>query len=865
MRVVLVAAVLAVCASYAAAQAALVTLQDSSIPVTASDIQQGATNAPIYGFSLTRVGGTGVVTIDALDFSQLGSATTSDFTAMYLYSVPFTGTPTLLDTITTTPFSFSGFNVSLTAGSPHNFTILVDVPVAATVGNQFQCQVTNAGVTVTGATVSPATVTGQVHTIVAPSGAQMQVRDSLSNAIASGTTYDMAAAQGDTPVAGQTYTFEILSTGSVNLDLTGATPVVVTAGGNCSVSVTQQPASVSIPPTTSVTFDVLVDPTNPGTFSFNVVIQNNSTTNPYVFAVDGNAVAPGTATQLVITTQPGGGTGGVAWPQQPVVQAQDAGGNLINTFSGTIDVTITTNPGTGNLSGTTSFATTNGEWSFTDLSIDEAGTGYRLTFTCTGLSDAVSDLFNITVGPAAQLAITTQPGNGTGGLPLSTAPVVQVQDAGGNALTSDAGRTITAAILTGPGQIVAGGTANTSGGSATFSALAVDLAGTYTLEFTATSLTGATSGSFDITVGPAAALMIVTQPGGAAAGQPFNTQPVVHVVDAGGNLRTGDNATLVDASLIGGTGGAVLGGTTQVQASGGVVTFTDLEVDLPGAGYQLEFVDSVASLAVVTSAAFGVSGTATQLAVVTQPGGAVAGASFVTQPVVEIRDALGSVVASDNTTVVSVTLVAGTGNLGGTLTATASAGVATFTNLSIDTAGAGFQLEFTSTPTLTTVQSVVFSVAGVAAQLAIVQQPGGAAPGVAFTQQPVIEVRDAAGVLVATDNATQVTVSITVGTGDASAVLSGTATVTAVDGVVTFAGLSIDLAGSGYTLDFDDGGALTDVTSAAFNVTAPGTGGGGGGKDSDSCSTTDGGNQSLLWLLLACGIIGASRLRRGRA
>lgn len=865
MRIILVAAVLAVCASYAAAQGGPpVTLGDSSVPVAASDIQQGATDAPIYGFSLTRAGGPGVVTFDALDFSQLGSATTSDFTAMYLYSVPFTGTPTLLGTITTTPFSFSGFSFSLTTGSPNNFTILVDVPVAATLGNQFQCQVTNAGVTVTGATVSAATITGQVHTIVAPSGAQMSVEDSLNNAIASATTYDMAAAQGDTPVAGQTYTFEILSTGSVNLDLTGTTPVVATAGANCAVSVTQ-PASVSIPPTTSVTFDVLVDPTAAGAFSFNVVIQNNTTTNPYIFAVNGNAVAAGTATQLVITTQPGGGTGGVAWPQQPVVQAQDAGGNLINTFSGTIDVTITTNPGTGALSGTTSFATTNGEWSFTDLSIDEAGTGYRLTFTTAGLSDAVSDLFNITVGPAAQLAITTQPGNGTGGLPLSTAPVVQVQDAGGNALTSDAGRTITAAILTGPGQIVAGGTADTSGGSATFSALAVDLAGTYTLEFTATSLTGATSGSFDITVGPAAALMIVTQPGGAAAGQPFNTQPVVHVVDAGGNLRTGDNATLVDASLIGGTGGAVLGGTTQVPASGGVVTFTDLEVDLPGTGYQLEFVDSVASLAVVTSAAFGVSGTATQLAVVTQPGGAVAGASFVTQPAVEIRDALGSVVASDNTTVVSVTLLAGTGNLGGTLTATASAGVATFTNLSIDTAGAGFQLEFTSTPTLTTVQSVVFSVAGVAAQLAIVQQPGGAAPGVAFTQQPVIEVRDAAGVLVATDNATQVTVSITVGTGDASAVLSGTATVTAVNGVVTFAGLSIDLAGSGYTLDFDDGGALTDVTSAAFNVTAPGTGGGGGGKDSDSCSTTDGGNQSLLWLLLACGIIGASRLRRSRA
>lgn len=115
--------------------------------------------------------------------------------------------------------------------------------------------------------------------------------------------------------------------------------------------------------------------------------------------------------------------------------------------------------------------------------------------------------------------------------------------------------------------------------------------------------------------------------------------------------------------------------------------------------------------------------------------------------------------------------------------------------------------------------------AGPATQLVVVQQPSGAVAGSAFGTQPRVEIQDAMGVRVSSDNTTSVNVAISTGTGTGGAVLSGTMAVTANAGVVTFSGLAIDLAGTGYTLDFTAGG-LTSATSTSFDVTTPTVGGG---------------------------------------
>ena len=79
-------------------------------------------------------------------------------------------------------------------------------------------------------------------------------------------------------------------------------------------------------------------------------------------------------------------------------------------------------------------------------------------------------------------------------------------------------------------------------------------------------------------------------PGCVTPGVTFAPQPVAKVYDDGENLLTCDAGT-VSASILPGTGtpGAVLSGTTSVNAVGGIATFTNLSVNAAGAGYRLKF------------------------------------------------------------------------------------------------------------------------------------------------------------------------------------------------------------------------------------------------------------------------------------
>ena len=101
-------------------------------------------------------------------------------------------------------------------------------------------------------------------------------------------------------------------------------------------------------------------------------------------------------------------------------------------------------------------------------------------------------------------------------------------------------------------------------------------------------------------------------------------------------------------------------------------------------------------------------GGAAQLTFTTQPGGAVSGAAFTTQPVLAIRDVSGNLVTSATNAVTAV-ISTGTGTLLGTATVNAVAGIATFTNLRIDVAG-DKQLTFSATG-LTSAVSSTFTVA----------------------------------------------------------------------------------------------------------------------------------------------------------
>jgi glucose/arabinose dehydrogenase len=184
---------------------------------------------------------------------------------------------------------------------------------------------------------------------------------------------------------------------------------------------------------------------------------------------------------------------------------------------------------------------------------------------------------------------------------------------------------------------------------------------------------------------------------------------------------------------------------------------------------------------------------ASKLVVHTQPSAtATAGTAFATQPVIYEVDQNGNLVTSDNTTVVTVALSSGTGPLQGTLTATVSGGVATFTNLADNTAET-IALKFTSgSLTSATSSNIVVSPAA-AAKLVITQQPSATATaGVPFAAQPVVKEEDAFNNVITTDSTHTVTAAR--GSTGTANLQGSNLTVTLSGGVATFAGLSYNKA-----------------------------------------------------------------------
>jgi hypothetical protein len=145
-------------------------------------------------------------------------------------------------------------------------------------------------------------------------------------------------------------------------------------------------------------------------------------------------------------------------------------------------------------------------------------------------------------------------------------------------------------------------------------------------------------------------------------------------------VQSGDTAT--DLDYVSTTSLALNGGSIV----DGAANSASLTLPAPGATGSLG-----ANKAIV------VASNPTQVVSVRSPVGTGSGAAFTTQPQVSLKDSGGSVVVSDSSTVVTATVSAGA-TLVGTRTATASNGVATFSNLGISgTAGTTYTLTYSAT------------------------------------------------------------------------------------------------------------------------------------------------------------------------
>ena len=283
-----------------------------------------------------------------------------------------------------------------------------------------------------------------------------------------------------------------------------------------------------------------------------------------------------------------------------------------------------------------------------------------MTATGTGLTSAVSSTLAISTGVAAKLAFTTQPGASTGGVAFPVQPIVTVQDAAGNTVTSDES-TVTLAVTAGdPGFTCTLIAKPAAAGVATFSGCMIDTNGTYTLTATSSPLTEAVSGDVVIGTGEAAQLAFTTQPVGADGEVDFGTQPVVTVQDAGGNTVVDDTSSVtLDFTTL---GDAILGcDTNPLPAVAGVATFTGCDIDIAGS-YTLTATDVGLASAVSSSVTISV-GPAAKLAFTTQPGSGTAATALAPQPAVSVQDAAGNTVVGATDSVELSLTVAGSATL----------------------------------------------------------------------------------------------------------------------------------------------------------------------------------------------------------
>jgi hypothetical protein len=165
-----------------------------------------------------------------------------------------------------------------------------------------------------------------------------------------------------------------------------------------------------------------------------------------------------------------------------------------------VTIALAENPGGGVLSGTLSDDAPGGVAAFTDVSINKSGAGYKFIATSPGFASPTSNAFNIRPAAATKLRFTVPPSNAVEGASITPAVVVEALDAFDNVDTTFKSP-ITMSLVASNGATLLGTTVVTAlEGRATFPNLSISQAANgYQLSASATSLTSATSPSFDVT------------------------------------------------------------------------------------------------------------------------------------------------------------------------------------------------------------------------------------------------------------------------------------------------------------------------------------------------------------------------------
>ncbi|MDX2183729.1 MAG: Ig-like domain-containing protein [Gemmatimonadaceae bacterium] len=252
-----------------------------------------------------------------------------------------------------------------------------------------------------------------------------------------------------------------------------------------------------------------------------------------------------------------------------------------------------------------------------------------------------------------------------------------------------------------------------------------------------------------------------------------------------------------------GTVGRIVGDSIALTGTDGVARLPGQWIAGPSKGLYRLLASVVGAPLAVPFEATAVT-TATAVKIRSAPTAGRSGVRFTDPLLVELVDGAGDRV--EVTQPVSIALVGTGGTLGGTTTETAVNGGAIFQGQQIN--GGGTFRIVASSAGLAPDTTAPITITQEVASLHVITEPAGAVSGVAFTTQPVVELRDAAGFRVV-GGTTAVTAQVSGG-----GTLFGTRTVAAVDGRVTFTNLAIEgpglvqlvftapLATNGFSRDF---------------------------------------------------------------
>jgi hypothetical protein len=304
--------------------------------------------------------------------------------------------------------------------------------------------------------------------------------------------------------------------------------------------------------------------------------------------------------------------------------------------------------------------------------------------------------------------------------------------------------------------------------------------------------------------GPLLPLIKLTSPAGqsATAGKPasvslgsFTESNAVSPFKDNVNWGDGSSNTVLKSTAAG-----TLPATSHTFAKAGTFTVTETVTDANGnASNTITFKETVAA-------------PVNKLVFSKQPANIIAGKAISPAVVVDIENAQGQIVTTDDSTVTLSIEYGSSSTVQKTITVNAVKGIAAFSSTVLTLAGT-CKLKVTG-GSLDAATSSSFTVSPAAAdKLVFDQSPENSKVGKAIAPAVTVKVEDAFGNLVTTDKSK---VTITIATAPTGGKLTGTTSITAVAGIATFSDLILSKAGS-YSLKATDGG-LVDVVSSVVSV-----------------------------------------------